>query len=145
MTSFEQGDHSEHLEIAGVRGIQGSVTGGATVRSGGELQVQGEFSGPLVIEADAKCAVDGTFQASSCDNKGLLLVAGVVASELPKTGKVLVGVGTLLAAGRTPGVLGADGSVTLVRSGNTNITIGADQTFFRLQPDGTFVLEPPEG
>ena len=145
MTGFEQGDHSEHLEITGVRGIQGSVTGGATVRSGGELQVQGQFSGALVIEADAKCAVEGTFQASSCDNKGLLLVAGVVASELPKTGKVLVGVGTLLSTGRTPGVLGADGSVTLVRGGNTNITIGGDEAFFRLQPDGTFVLEPPEG
>lgn len=144
MSGFEQGNFDTHLDITGARGIQGSVTGGATVRSGGELVVQGEFSGDLVIEADAKVAIEGTYQASSCSNNGLLLVSGVVGSELPKDGKVIVGVGTLLAERRTPGILGADGSVTLVHGGNVDMTIGGDQAFFRLQPDGTFVLEPPQ-
>lgn len=142
MTNWEQGTFDTHLDITGARGIQGSVTGGATVRSGGELVVQGEFSGELVIEADAKVAVEGTYQASTCSNKGLLLVSGVVGSELPTEGKVIVGVGTLLAARRTPGLLGADGSITLVRGGNVNMTIGGEQAYCRLQPDGTFVPEP---
>jgi len=144
MTNWEQGTFDKHLDVTAPRAIQGSVKAGATVHAGGELVIQGEFSGDLVIEADAKVAVEGTYQASTCTNKGLLLVSGVVGSELPKEGKVLVGVGTLLSDRRTPGILGDDGSVTLVRGGDTNISIGGDQAFFRLQPDGTFVLEPPQ-
>jgi hypothetical protein len=87
----------EHLVVTDELTVQGAVTAGATVHSGGCLVVQGAFTGPLTVEEDASAHVQGSFNGEIDRNDGLVLLYGQVGLAFrPGIGRVAVGIDSLL-------------------------------------------------
>jgi hypothetical protein len=125
MPRAEQGRFDETFDVVRDRTIQGAVTDGATVRSGCTLAIQGAAAGHFTIESDAILMVQGTL-SGTCDNYGTVLVAGVITSELPSTGRVAVAAGTLLTQDGTL-ILRPTGALEAVSDGE-NVQIDASST-----------------
>lgn len=121
MSPSEQRSFKEHVDVTRDRNIQGATEGGLTVRSGATCTVQGAVAGSVTVEEQGVLSVQGAFAPDSIDNRGTLLLAGVLQGELPTTGKTAVAVGTLLTNGATHELL-RDG--TLAEAGD-NVKVEA--------------------
>ncbi|KAA1397784.1 hypothetical protein [Aeromicrobium ginsengisoli] len=138
-----QGEFTDHVEFDQDETIQGSVTGGATVRPGLALVVQGHLTGVVMIGEGATLTIHGSFGGDVHRNDGLLLVAGLMTvdpQDIP--GMVTCFAGTLLTTGPDVLLLGEDGSLNKIGGGtHSNVTVnaGTEHAFVFSKEQGAFL------
>lgn len=134
-----RGNFADQLDVVGKDTIQGAVQAGATIRTGSTLTVKGAAAGHFVIEEDAILSVQGTLSATF-DNRGTVLVAGVMTVGFPRTGNLAVAVGTILTDHPHGTVqLQADGSLMRMDGGHYD-NVNVRSTYMALDREaGEFV------
>jgi hypothetical protein len=139
----------EHLEVAGIKTINGLLMAGATVRAGAQLTVNGAVDGRLRVEPGGGLQVNG---ALNCDPEsvvlGVLSVAGVinggVTASIRETGHLVIAVGTIVNDSSGPHAVQADGSLSDVPQHIEKLTIDGGRTVtFERVGDGLSPISGP--
>lgn len=143
---FITGETTDHLIVEAPTTVTGSVSAGATVRTGQNLIVNGTLAGPLTVEADAFCTVYGMFSGTIEPGEGLAMLHGMVNTPPSHAqGKFAVGIDSLIRQ--------EDGSLCTLRRDGTleevigdvkagNHTVNADELCVYVSRDRMFMPVP---
>lgn len=129
------GEVTEHKTVSSALTVRGSVSGGVTVKDGGNLVVKGRLTGPVVVESGGMVNVQGLIDGDVILRGGVILAAGTWLADLVEPdGDVGFAVGSCVG----DRALQADGSWQEVECPTTDFYLDTDAYRF-LTPDGRFV------